>query len=144
NNWHVSEYLTCIRVYDSEVDHASLNYYKEEYSHIPITKYKAKVNEMRFTKKNVYKLAERYSVDQGYLLRDLKSDIFNLDDTPRKVIVPKFVAEWIERNKESEVSLQVMLKCYQNYHYNMNRKCQTDEEKAVQWYVDNPCKFIQA
>ncbi|WP_373761239.1 hypothetical protein [Jeotgalibaca porci] len=53
NNWYVNEDLTCIRVYDSEVNQASLNYYKEEYPDIPITKYKAKVNEMKFTKDNV-------------------------------------------------------------------------------------------
>ena len=92
NNWYMSEHLTCIRVYDSKVNHASLNYYKEEYPDITITKYKAKADEkMKFTKENVYKLAERYSVDQGYLLGDLKSDIFNLDDTTEKVVVPKFI-----------------------------------------------------
>lgn len=45
NNWHISENLTGIRVYDSKVNHASLNYYKEEYPDIPIIKYKAKTEE---------------------------------------------------------------------------------------------------
>ena len=100
---------------------------------------------MRFTKENVEKVIDDY-FRQADLepCGDLIAEIYNLDETPEKVVVPKFVADWIERNKESEVSLQIMLKCYQNYYYNMNRKCQTDEEKAVQWYVDNPYKFIQA
>ena len=99
---------------------------------------------MKFTKENVYKAFSQYRKDSNFPLNDLQDEIIKLDDTPEKVAVPKFVAEWIEWNKESEVSLQIMLKCYQNYYYNMNRKCQTDEEKAVQWFVDNPYKFIRA
>ena len=99
---------------------------------------------MKFTKENVYKAFSQYRKDSNFPFNDLQDEIIKLDDTPEKVAVPKFVAEWIERNKESEVSLQIMLKCYQNYYYNMNRKCQTDEEKAVQWFVDNPYKFIRA
>lgn len=113
---------------------------------IPIIKYKAKADEkMRFTKENVGKILDEWVTENTYLsAKGIIANIEELDDAPKKVIAPKFVAEWIERNKESEVSLQIMLKCYQNYYYNMNRKCQTDEEKAVQWYVDNPYKFIQA
>lgn len=104
NRWHVDEHLTCLRVYDSKVNHASLNYYKEEYPHITITKYKAKADDkMKFTKENVYKMVERYSVDQGYLISDLKSDIFKLDDTPEKVVVPKFVAEFYEGCKNANL-----------------------------------------
>lgn len=47
---------------------------------------------MKFTKENVCKLAERYS----YFTSDLQDEILNLDDTPEKVVVPKFVAEFYE------------------------------------------------
>lgn len=112
---------------------------------IPITKYKAKADEkMRFTKENVYKVFSQYRKDSNFPFNDLQDEIIKLDDTPEKVVVPKFVAEWIEWNKESEVSLQIMLKCYEHLYVNRNSNCQTDGEKAVQWYVDNPYKFIQA
>ena len=226
NNWHISEHLTCLRVYGSEVNHASLNYYKEEYPSIPITKYKAKADdEMKFTKENIYKLAERYNVDENYLMDDFKSDIFKLDDTPEKavvpkcfdewfkeieatysnpdiaktfalwklcqqgfghgyedvhsekipyetdlgkwlfknkmlaidavlngytiepekVVVPKLVAEWIEQKKEKGTELQTMLRWYRYFYDNVNSY--SDEvyfKKAVQWYVNNQYKFIQA
>lgn len=96
NNWHVSEHLTCIRVYDSEVNHASLNYYKEEYSHIPITKYKAKVNEMRFTKKNVLNLTDKWVENKIVSFQELQNQIKELDDTPEKVVVPKCFDEWFK------------------------------------------------
>ena len=145
NNWRMNEHLTCLRVYDSKVNHASLNYYKEDYPDVPIIKYKAKVDEkMRFTKENVYKALSQYRKDSNFPFNDLQDEIIKLDDTPEKVVAPKFVAEWIEWNKESGVSLQVMLKCYERFYANRNPNCQTDGEKAVQWYVDNPYKFIQA
>lgn len=60
---------------------------------------------MKFTKENVYKMAERYSVDQGYLLSDLKSDIFKLDDKPEKVVIPKFVANYLEDCEKRNIKL---------------------------------------
>ena len=95
NNWPMKEHLTCLRVYDSKVNHESLNYYKEKYPDIPITKYKAKADDkMRFTKENVYRLAERYDVDENYRADDFESDIFELEYTPEKVVVPKCFDEW--------------------------------------------------
>ena len=100
---------------------------------------------MKFTKENVDKAINEYFLQADFeSCGDLIAEIDALDDTPKKVVVPKFVAEWIEWNKESEVSLQIMLKCYEHLYVNRNSNCQTDGEKAVQWYVDNPYKFIQA
>ena len=122
NNWHISEHLTCLRVYGSEVNHASLNYYKEEYPSIPITKYKAKADdEMKFTKENIYKLAERYNVDENYLMDDFKSDIFKLDDTPEKVAVPKCFDEWYKEieatysNPDSAKTFALWKLCQQGF-----------------------------
>ena len=146
NNWHISEHLTCLRVYDSKVNHASLNYYKEEYPDTPIIKYKAKAEEkMRFTKENVYKAFSQYRKDSNFPFNDLQDEILKLDDTPEKVVVPKFVAEWIEQKKEKETELQTMIRYYRYFYDNVNSY--SDEvyfKKAVQWYVDNPYKFIQA
>ena len=145
NNWHINEHLTCLRVYNSKVNHASLNYYKEEYPNIPIIKYKAKADDkMKFTKENVLNLTGKWIKSETISFKDVQDGIKELDDTPEKVVVPKYVADWIEWNKESEVSLQIMLKCYEHFYVNRNSNCLAYGEKAVQWYVDNPYKFIQA
>ena len=99
---------------------------------------------MKFTKENVLNLTDKWIENKTISFQDLQNEIKELDDTPEKVVVPKFVADWIEWNKESGVSLQIMLKCYEHFYVNRNPNCQTDGEKAVQWYVDNPYKFIQA
>ena len=117
-----------------------------KYPDTPIIKYKAKADEkMKFTKENVEKVMDQHLKEtEDSVFADIVSDIYDMDDTPEKVVVPKFVAEWIEWNKESEVSLQVVLNCYEHFCGNRNPNCQTDGEKAVQWYVDNPYKFIKA
>ena len=99
---------------------------------------------MKFTKENVSSLFYDWRRNIIGSVDELHKRILGLDDNPGKVAVPSFVAEWIEWNKESEVSLQIMLKCYEHFYVNRNPNCQTDGEKAVQWYVDNPYKFIQA
>ena len=100
---------------------------------------------MRFTKENVVKVVDDYFRQADFeSCTDLIVEIYNLDDTTEKVVVPKFVAESIEWNKEIGVSLQIMLKCYAHFYVNRNPNCQTDGEKVVKWYMDNPDKFIQA
>lgn len=81
---------------------------------------------MKFTKENVYKMVERYSVDQGYLIGDLKIDISKLDDTPEKIVVPKFVAEFYELY--SSLDLQTILyRCdYSSSRY----------EDFIKWYLN--------
>ena len=105
NRWHVDEHLTCLRVYDSKVNHASLNYYKDEYPHVPIEKYKAKADKkMKFTKENVEKVIDEYFLRADLEpCSDLIAEIYNLDDTPEKVVVPKFVAEFYEGCKDANL-----------------------------------------
>ena len=128
----------------TDTAYGSLGWALQNYPSIPITKYKAKADDkMKFTKENVYKAFSQYRKDSNFPFNDLQDEIIKLDDTPEKVAVPKFVAEWIEWNKEIGVSLQIMLLCYKGFYENTDPKV-TDGEKAVQWYVDNPYKFIQA
>ena len=97
NNWPMKEHLTCLRVYDSKVHYASLNYYKEDYPNIPITKYKAKAEDkMKFTKENVYKIFSQYRKDICFSINDLQDEIKELDDTPEKAVVPKCFDEWFK------------------------------------------------
>lgn len=68
----------------------------------PITKYKAKVNEMKFTKENVEKVIDDYFLQADLEpCSDLIAEIYNLDDTPEKVVVKKFVAEFYEECKNA-------------------------------------------
>ena len=144
-NWKANSSETCVRVDKKVAVYDEKSLYTRKYPDVPITKYKERADEkMKFTKENVYKVFSQYRKDSNFPFNDLQDEIIKLDDTPEKVVVPKFVAEWIEWIKESEVSLQIMLKCYEHLYVNRNSNCQTDGEKAVQWYVDNPYKFIQA
>ena len=114
DNWGVHKKHTYVRVDGVYAFYDSVYFHEWRYPDIPITKYKAKADEkMKFTKENVYKLAERYSVDQGYLIGDLKSDISKLDDTPEKVVVPKFVADYLEERKRDGDVLVTSLYPYQ-------------------------------
>lgn len=118
-----------------------------KYPDTPITKYKAKADDkMEFTKENVYRLFGDYRRNKNgiHRLDNLESVIMDLDDTPEKVVVPRYVAEWIEWNKETGANLRSMLRCYSHYYNNINSYSEADGKKAVQWYVDNPYKFIQA
>ena len=117
----------------------------------PIIKYKAKVDEkMKFTKENVeIAIYHHLKETEDSILVDIVSDIYDmvetLDDTPEKVVVPKFVAEWIEWNKETGADLKIMLKSYRHYCDNIKSYSEGIYGKeAVQWYIDNPYKFIQA
>lgn len=146
-HWFNYEEKTYVRVSFGILTKFDFRHYKEEYPNIPVIKYKAKAEDkMRFTKENVEKVIDDYFWEADFEpCGDLIAEIHNLDDTPEKVVVPKFVAEWIERNKETGADLQTTLKCYR--HYCDNTKAYSDDvygKKAVQWYVDNPYKFIQA
>lgn len=104
---------------------------------------------MKFTKENVSSLFYDWRRNVISSADELHERILWLDDKPEKVAIPSFVAEWIERNKESEVSLQIMIKCYEVFYEDIkpgqrDNADQADGEKAVRWYVDNPYKFIQA
>ena len=90
-NWKLNSSGTCVKVDKKAIAYEEKNYYTLRYPDTPIIKYKAKADEkMKFTKENVYKLAERYS----YFTSGLKNDISKLDDTPEKAVVPKCFDEW--------------------------------------------------
>ncbi|MGL4645391.1 MAG: DUF1642 domain-containing protein [Vagococcus fluvialis] len=64
-------------------------------------------------------------------------------DDENKVVVPYFVAEWIEYNLNARVDLQIMVGCYASF-LNRNDDVKTDGAKAVEWFVKNPYQFIRA
>lgn len=146
-HWKLNSSKTCVKVDKKVAMYDKKVFYTLRYPGVPITKYKAKVNDkMKFTKKNVKKVIDEYFRQADFeSCGDLIAEIHNLDDTPEKVEVPKFVADYIERHKESGANLKAMLMCYRRFYDNIN--CPSYGvygKEAVQWYVDNPYKFIQA
>ena len=145
--WKLNSSETCVKIDKKVIAYNEKGYYAMRYPSAPIIKYKEKADDkMKFTKENVKKVIDEYFLQADFeSCGDLLAEIHNLDDTPEKVVVPKFVADWIEQKKEKETELQTMLRCYRYFYDNVNSY--SDEvyfKKAVQWYVDNPYKFIQA
>lgn len=127
----------------TDTTYGSLGWALKNYPDTPITTYKAKVDEkMRFTKENVYKLAERYSVDQGYLIGDLKSDIFKLDDTPEKVVVPKFVADVFSSELHFEYEIQESRDIPHVLSAAFSEVSSKKNIKFLQWVKQYPDKYV--
>lgn len=69
---------------------------------------------MKFTKENVEKVIDEYFRQAGLEpCSDLITEIHNLDDTPEKVVVPKFVADYLEERKRDGDGLVTSLYPYQ-------------------------------
>lgn len=141
--WERYRRYTCVLLKKDKASFDEKDYYVKNYPDIPIIRYRAEEEErMRFSKKSIEKVFNNF-MQSGDSIAGLKDSIMTLVDEPEKVVVPKFVAEWIKWNKENEVSLQIMLKCYKGFYESTDAR-ESEGEKAVQWYVDNPYKFIQA
>lgn len=129
--WEVYENQTAVIVHalcrrsDSartDTAYGSLEWALQTYPTVPIQKYKAKVDDkMKFTKENVEKVIGRYIVEQNYFISDLKSDIFKLDDTPEKVVAPKYFDEWYKEieakysNPDSAKTFALWKLCQQGF-----------------------------
>ena len=83
-------------------------------------------------------MAERYSVDQGYLIGDLKSDISKLDDKPEKVVVPKFVAEWIQSYLNEGGTPIDVLGSLMSFHASFV------DESVIWWFKKNSETMLKA
>ena len=141
NNWKARLENMCVRVSHQVAEYGSIDTYLKIYPDVPIAKYKAKADDkMKFTKENVEKAIDDYFWEADFeSCGSLLTAVYNLDDTPKKVGVPNDVAEWIEWNKRMGTRLKNMLKCYGDFYDGYS-----EGSKAVQWYVDNPYKFIRA
>lgn len=146
NGWKLTGKETIVRSNGSFITQGTISDYKSIYEQTPIVKYKAKSDEkIIFTKEDFEKAGVSwFDHNEALSLGDLLCDISKLDDTPEKVVVPKFVAEWIEWNKGHGVGLQNMLKCYAHFYGVEESDDSSEGLKAVKWYVDNPYKFIRA
>ena len=68
---------------------------------------------MKFTKQNIERIFDKF-MQGGDSLADLKGQILNLADTPEKVVVPKFVADYLEDCKKRNIKLASALCPFKN------------------------------
>ena len=93
---------------------------------------------MKFTKDNVYKLFSQYRKCADYSLDDLQDDILKLDDTPKKVVVPKFVADWIQSYLNEGGTPIDVLGSLMSFHASFV------DESVIQWFKKNSETMLKA
>ena len=100
---------------------------------------------MRFTKENVEKVIDEYFWQADFEpCGDLIAEIHNLDDTPEKVAVPKFVADVFSSELHFEYEIQesrdiphVLSAAFSEVSSNKNIK-------FLQWVKQHPDKYVMA
>ena len=138
-NWKRNSSETCVRVGKKMAMYDKKSYYTWYYQYVPITKYKAKLDEkMKFTKENVEKVFDDYFWKADFESCDsFLVDLYNLDDTPEKVVVPKYIEGYLIKAKD-EITLMRVFEI-----------ANTDDElekwkKEYDWIRKNSEKFAKA
>ena len=118
----------------------------KNYSRVPIIKYKAKVDEkMRFTKENVKKVIDDYFCQADFEpCSDLIAEIHNLDDTPQKVAVPKFVADVFSSELHFEYEIQESRNIPHVLSAAFSEVSSNKNIKFLQWVKQYPDKYVMA
>ena len=138
-NWKMNSSETCVKVDEKVVLYAKKSFYAWEHPNIPITTYKAKADEkMRFTKENVGKLFNDHDKYICFSINDLQDDILKLDDTPEKVVVPKFVAEWIQSYLNEGGTPIDVLGSLMSFHASFV------DESVIRWFKKNSETMLKA
>ena len=125
--WKIYSSKTCIKVERRRsIMYLEKSFCAERYPDILIIKYKAKEDEkMRFTKENVVKVVDDYFRQADFeSCTDLIAEIYNLDDTTEKVVVPKYIADFYEKRKYCILSV-----IFDEFK-------RSEEQKVVDWYID--------
>ena len=138
-NWKRNSSETCVRVGKKMAMYDKKSYYTWEYPRVPIIKYKAKADEkMKFTKENVVKVINEYILQAVFdPCNDLIAEIHNLDDTPEKVAVPEFIANYLRRAK-TDIGLMRVFEI-------ANTKNELERwKKEYDWIRKNSEKFAKA
>ena len=73
--------------------------------------------------------------DDFAIMRDTAIHIINQIDEPQKVVIPKFVAEWIKKYRYAHTLLKVL---------NAAEKEQIGTSAVNDWVLDNQYDFIKA
>ena len=139
-NWKMNSSETCVKVDKKVVLYARKSFYAWEHPNIPITTYKAKADEkMRFTKENIEGLVNKYFDDNvGERPGNLIAEIYAMDDTPEKVVVPKFVAQWIQSYlNEGGTPIDVLGSL-------MSFNASFVDESVIRWFKKNSETMLKA
>ena len=107
---------------------------------IPIIKYKAKADEkMKFTKENIEGLVNKYFDDNvGECPGNLIAEIYAMDDTPEKVVVPKYIAEWIQSYLNEGGTPIDVLGSLMSFHASFV------DESVIRWFKKNSETMLKA
>lgn len=138
--WETRGDATCVHVSDAKImTVVKKSFFAYHSPELPITKYKAKVDEkMRFTKENVGKLFSEHDKYICFSINDLRDEILKLDDTPEKVAVPKFVAEWIESYLNEGGTPIDVLGSLMSFHASFV------DESVIRWFKKNSETMLKA
>ena len=147
NAWKLYKNQTCIMLDGDIIRHSALDHYQSEYSFIPIIKYKAKVKvdeKMKFTKENVKRIFKEYRDKRiCYInVRDLEDKIMNLDDTPEKVGVPKFVADVFSSELHFEYEIQESRNIPHVLSAAFSEVSSNKNIEFLQWVKRHPDKYV--
>ena len=137
--WKLNSIETCVKIDKKVIAYNEKGYYAMRYPSTPIIKYKVKADEkMKFTKENVYKVFSQYRKDSNFPFNDLQDEILKLDDTPEKVAVPKYIAEWIQSYlNEGETPIDV-LGSLMSFHASFV------DESVIRWFKKNSETMLKA
>lgn len=140
DNWGVHKKHTYVRVDGVYAFYDSVYFHEWRYPDIPITKYKAKVDDkMRFTKENIEGLVNKYFDDNvGECPGNLIAEIYAMDDTPEKAVVPKFVAEWIQSYLNEGGTPIDVLGSLMSFHASFV------DESVIRWFKKNSETMLKA
>ena len=156
NGWSHNKENTCIRTLPEDKELVTMHkvHYVTGYPQTPITKYKAKADDkMKFTKENVYKVFSQYRKDSNFPFNDLQDEIKELDDTPKKVVVPKCFDEWfkeikaIHSNPDNAKTFALWKLCRQGFGHgyeDVNGKKISYETDLGEWLYKNKMLAIDA
>ena len=138
--WKLNSIETCVKIDKKVIAYNEKGYYAMRYPSIPIIKYKEKADDkMRFTKENVEKVIDEYFLQADFeSCGDLIAEIHNLDDTPEKVVVPKYIAEWIQSYLNEGGTPIDVLGSLMSFHASFV------DESVIQWFKKNSETMLKA
>ena len=84
---------------------------------------------------------EKYNEGYDKAVRDCLIAVKQLDE-PKKVFVPRSVAEMIETYREKEISLAYLMRYFKSWHNKVYKG--TIDSEALNWIVNNLEEFLDA
>ncbi|MCW6681585.1 DUF1642 domain-containing protein [Aerococcaceae bacterium NML160702] len=145
NVWHISREQTCVREIGREIVRASKSYFEKKYPDTEIQpvvipeqkqdKENEKMNKQELITKfndiwNDYKGSDKYADKVLWAVKELLEQL----DEPKKVVLPKDVAEWLDDVAVVYDMFGVFRKFYDKWIY---------DDRFVMDFVDNHCEGLE-